>query len=80
MSRQKQLESAAQLVGNAAARIVLYKDQADIREALEYIGQAQLRVQAKRWNGKEPARFRELALKRATQEIEERTLVYNPRK
>jgi len=53
MSRQKQLEAAAELVGNAAAPIVLYKDQTGIREALEYMGQAQVRIAAKNWNDKE---------------------------
>lgn len=73
MSRQKQLESAAQLVGNAAAHIVLYKDQAGIREALEYMGQAQVRIEAKNWNDKEVAKFRELAQRRVENEFKERT-------
>ena len=73
MSRQKQLESAAQLVGNADAHIVLYQNQTGIREALEYMGQAQIRIQAKTWNDEEIERFRQLARRRATQEIEERT-------
>ena len=73
MSRQKQLESAAELVGNAAAHIVLYKDQTGIRETLEYMGQAQVRIAAKNWNDKEMVKFRELAQRRAEQEIKERT-------
>ena len=73
MKRQQQLESAAQLVGNAAAHIVLYKDSAGIREALEYLGQAQVRIEAKSWNDKEVAKFRELAQRRVEHEIKERT-------
>jgi len=73
MSRQKQLESAAQLVGNAAAHIVLYEDQTGIREALEYLGQAQIQIEAKSWNDKEVAKFRALARRRVEHEIQERT-------
>ncbi len=73
VSRQKQLESAAQLVGNAAAHIVLYQDAAGIREALEYLGQAQIRIAAKHWNDDELARFRKQALRRAERELGERT-------
>ncbi len=73
MSRQKQLESAAQFVGNAAAHLVLYQDPAGIREAIEYLGQAEIRIQALSWNEAELERFRDKALRRATQEIRERT-------
>ncbi|MBI4770419.1 MAG: hypothetical protein HY784_08435 [Chloroflexi bacterium] len=72
MSRQKQLEAAAQLVGNAAAHIALYRAPTGVREALEYFGQAQIRVETRRWNQTELARFRMLALRRVAREIAER--------
>ena len=73
VSRQQQLESAAQLVGNAAAHIVLYQDPSGIREALEYLGQAAIRITARSWNDEELNRFLELALRRSAKEIQERT-------
>ena len=33
MNRQRRLRSAAQLIGNAAAHVALYRDQTGVREA-----------------------------------------------
>ena len=73
MNRRKRLESAARLVGNAAAHLVLYRDQTGVREALEYVGQAAARIEVKSWNMDELERFRILANRHARKEIRLRT-------
>jgi hypothetical protein len=73
MKRQKRLQSAAQLIGNAAAHAALYQDQSGIREAIEYTGQAIARIEVKSWNPDEIERFRGLANRRAQKEIQLRT-------
>lgn len=64
MKRRKQLQSAAQLIGNAAAHAVLYRDQSGVREVIEYTSQAIARIEVKSWHADEMGRFRVLANRR----------------
>lgn len=72
MSRKKELEKMASLVGNSAAHASVYPDETARREISVYYEDAFELASARAWNPREIEYFRGKARKRAENEVEKR--------
>ncbi len=72
MSRKKDLEKMASLVGNSAAHAALYPDDTARREIAVYYDDAYEIASSRTWNRQEIEYFRAKARGRAEREIEKR--------
>lgn len=72
-SRKKDIQKIGNLIGNAAAHVVLYPGQYKrIAEALLYFGQASEIAELRTWNEQEIERCQDRAYRRAVAELRKR--------